>query len=417
MTLERPTFVEIFPDQRDFGVRTFGMPHNPGFLGVCFGSVITANSPAAQAGHPANWQAVLWHEFCHVVTLQLTRNKMPRWLSEGISVYEELQANPTWGQSMTPRYREMVLGKELTPVGDLSAAFLTAKSDLHMQFAYYQSSLVVEFLVARFGQESLKKILRDLAQGVEINQAIATNTAPMETIEKDFAAFVRERAEKLAPGLDWEKPKREELEQPEPEQLARHATNYYVLTSQAQKLVREKKWQEAKAPLEKLIKLFPANNGPDNPYAPLAAAHHGLGETNLERDALAKLAAIDADAVDAFQRLMELAGAAGDWSAVATNAGRFLAVNPLVSSPYEHLARASEALGQPKAAMESYRTLLTLDPPDPAEAHFRLAKLLHTAGDPSAKRHVLQALEEAPRFRDALRLLAEMEPASPANKP
>ena len=30
----------------------------------------TANSPAAQAGHPANWQAVLWHEFCHVVTLQ-----------------------------------------------------------------------------------------------------------------------------------------------------------------------------------------------------------------------------------------------------------------------------------------------------------------------------------------------------------
>ena len=91
--LEKPTTVEIFPDQKDFGVRTFGMPGNPGYLGVCFGPVITANSPAAQAGHPANWQAVLWHEFCHVVTLQMTKNKMPRWLSEGISVYEAMMAS------------------------------------------------------------------------------------------------------------------------------------------------------------------------------------------------------------------------------------------------------------------------------------------------------------------------------------
>ena len=47
ITLESPTVVEIFPEQKDFGVRTFGMPHNPGFLGVCFGRVVTANSPAS----------------------------------------------------------------------------------------------------------------------------------------------------------------------------------------------------------------------------------------------------------------------------------------------------------------------------------------------------------------------------------
>ena len=116
----QPTYVEIFPEQKDFGVRTFGMPHNPGFLGVCFGHVITANSPAAQGSHPENWQDVLWHEFCHVITLGITHNKMPRWLSEGISVYEERQANPVWGQAINPQYREMVLGEDLTPVGDLS---------------------------------------------------------------------------------------------------------------------------------------------------------------------------------------------------------------------------------------------------------------------------------------------------------
>ena len=101
-TLERRTTVEIFPEQKDFAVRTFGIPDNPGFLGVCFGHVITANSPASQTAHPASWEAVLWHEFCHTVTLTKTKNKMPRWLSEGISVFEEERENPSWGQWMQP---------------------------------------------------------------------------------------------------------------------------------------------------------------------------------------------------------------------------------------------------------------------------------------------------------------------------
>jgi hypothetical protein len=40
--------------------------------------------------------------------------------------------------------------------------------------------------------------------------------------------------------------------------------------------------------------------------------------------------------------------------------------------------------------------------------HFRLARLLHEDRQPSAKRHVLLALEEAPRFRTAQRLLLEI---------
>src|SRR5439155_4177413 len=93
VTLERPIIVELFPRQQDFAIRTFGLPGGAGFLGVCFGTVITANSPASQTASPSCWEATLWHEFCHAVTLNKTSNKMPRWLSEGISVYEERQAN------------------------------------------------------------------------------------------------------------------------------------------------------------------------------------------------------------------------------------------------------------------------------------------------------------------------------------
>ena len=112
--------------------------------------------------------------------------------------------------------------------------------------------------------------------------------------------------------------------------------------------------------------------------------------------------------VDTYSRLMELSAAAKDWGAVATNAERYLAVNPLVAQPYRHLAQASEALDRRDDAISACKTLLLLDPPDPAGAHFQLARLLHQSGDATAKRHLLQALEEAPRFRDAHRLLLEM---------
>lgn len=419
-TLREPVTVEIFPKPKDFGVRTFGMPGNPGYLGVCFGSVITANSPASQGASPANWQAVLWHEFCHVVTLQLTKNKMPRWLSEGISVFEEKQENPSWGQEMNPRYREMILGQDFVPLSELSGAFLAPKTDQHLQFAYYESSLAVEFLVGRFGADALRRVLTDLAEGAEINASIAKHTAPMEKLEKDFETFAKERAEKLAPGLDFTKPGRGAAVPDEGPLSVAVTTNYYTLTREGRRLLRDKEWAEAKNVAERLVKLFPSNTGDDSGYDLLAAVHRGMGATNAERAVLERWAVRDADALDTYSRLMDLHAAASDWSAVATNAQRFLAVNPLLHAPHGQLARASEALGRTNDAVRAARTALRLDPPNPADTHFQLARLLHATGDANAKRHLLLALEEAPRFRDAHKLLLKLageQPSPAAVKP
>ena len=105
---------------------------------------------------------------------------------------------------------------------------------------------------------------------------------------------------------------------------------------------------------------------------------------------------------------MDLETAAANWTAVAANARRYLAVNPLLPQPYRHLARAAEALGQREEAIAACRHLLRLDPPDPAGTHFQLARLLHAGGHPDARRHLLMALEEAPRFREAHQLLLQL---------
>lgn len=437
--LAKPTLVEVFTSQADFGVRTFAMPQNDGYLGVCFGNVITANSPGAYPGHPFNWEGMLWHEFCHVVTLNLTHNKMPRWLSEGISVYEERQANPTWGERLTPRYREMILGDDLTPVGNLTAAFLMPPSGEHLQFAYYESSLVVQFIVERFGFSKLQAILRDLGEGMEINQAIATNTVAMDTLEKDFAAYAKNIARNMGPKLDWERPEpvgRQSLARvgsrrltppsPQPVEPAgptgldravwakAHPTNFYAMLGQAQELVEKKDWPAAKPVLQRLIESCPEAL---SAYPMLAETYRALGETNAEQQVLERLAERDDTATPAYLRLMELARDAQDWQAVVLNARRYRAVNPLVPVSYRYLADAGEKTGDVRSSIEACRALLRLDPADPAELHYRLARLLNTIGDPAARREVLQALEEAPRYREALRLLLELHKPETASVP
>ena len=412
VSVTRPTIVEIFPQQKDFGVRTFGMPDNPGFLGVCFGRVVTAVSPAANRGHAINWEAVLWHEFCHTVTLQATNNKMPRWLSEGISVYEERQADPSWGEHMDADYREKILTGKLTPIAVMSSAFLAPPTPQDLQFAYFQASLVVEFLIDRYKEDSLKAILTDLAKGTPINEALAAHTAPLETLEHDFTQFAKDLAGKLGPALNWDRPDPMLLLPGAEAALADWAkerpANYWMLLREAEAHIESKQWAAAKIPLQTLLDRSPSLTGAGSPLALLATVHRALEEADAERAVLTKLTTLAADVPDANLRLASLAAGTNDWPVAERQARRALAVNPLIPAPWRALADAAEKSGNLPAAMGAWRTLLRLDPPNPAEAHYQLARLLHQTGSAEARRQVLMALGETPRHRAALKLLQEI---------
>jgi tetratricopeptide (TPR) repeat protein len=417
MTPPEPIIVEIFPQRKEFAVRTFGLPGAEGFLGVCFGRVITANSPASQGEHPSNWEAVLWHEFCHVVTLHKTRNKMPRWLSEGISVYEEAQQDTAWGTPLNPKFREMLLDDSLTPLSKLSSAFLAPPSPIHLQFAYFESALAVEFLVERFGLAALKGILDDLGAGTPINESLPRRAKKtLVQLDGDFLAFARRRAESPSPGATWEQPDLPPDADADAiaDWLAMHPKNFWGVQRLAARLVADANWPKARVAAEKLKGLDPGYVGPENAYMLLATIYRKTSNRAAERAILEELAARDGDAGPAFSRLIELGEQAGDWASLARNARRLLAINPLVAAPHRALGRAAEKLGARDDAIASYRALIVLDETDPAGSHYRLAKLLADAGKPAeARREVLKSLEEAPRFRDAHRLLLRLIDASP----
>ncbi|NQV31286.1 MAG: tetratricopeptide repeat protein [Phycisphaeraceae bacterium] len=410
LTLDKPVTLELFKNQQDFAVRTFGMPGGDGYLGVCFGDVITANSPKLELR--SNWEATLWHEFCHVVTLNLTNNKMPRWLSEGLSVYEERQHDATWGQHMTPQYRTMILGGDLTPISHLSGAFMSPPTSVHMQFAYYESSLVVEYLVNEYGMDVIKTILKDLGDGEEINGVIEKHTTSMDSLEQGFEAFAREQAEALAKGVDWEQP---ENMLPGPvntevvtQWLQDHPNSFWALTQQAGQFMAETQWESAKAPLKRLIELYPAYTGRGHAYAMLAKVHRELDESEDEQAVLVQWTQYSADATEAYYRLMQMNATESRWDRVLEEGDRYLAVYPLMSEVHRLMARAAQALDRPDEAVASYEIVLTLDPADPAQVHYQLARLLVDKDSARAKRHVLEALADAPRFRDAHQLLLQL---------
>ncbi len=405
-----PIYVEIFPAQKDFAIRTFGLPGGDGFLGVCFGRVVTANSPASQGPRPSNWQSVLWHEFCHVITLGKTRNRMPRWLSEGISVYEERQRNPTWGEHMSPRYRQMILGPELTPVSQLSGAFLSPPSPMHLQFAYYESSLVIEFLVGKYGIHRLRDILDALGDGLPTDSAFERSIGSMQRLDVEFAEYARNLALGFAPRADWtsrvsEKPSLDELHG---WSLA-YPTNYDVLWQLAKTQIAQRKYAEAKQSLERLVEMNVVGGSRDGVLEQLASVYHELGETDAELVTLREVVEVSSDALPALERLIEHAREQEDWAEVASLAAQVLAIHPLRPLGHHALAQAGKNMDRADWVARGTSALLQLEPIDEAGLNYQLADALATLGRPEeAKTHVLRALADAPRYRAAHRLLYQL---------
>ncbi|HZM06076.1 MAG TPA: hypothetical protein VFC44_24000, partial [Candidatus Saccharimonadales bacterium] len=236
-------------------------------------------------------------------------------------------------------------------------------------------------------------------------------TEPLPKLEKKFAAFVRARAENLAPGADLDKPPSEDAGAERLVWEKLHPHNYYLMMQKARDLMDSKHWAEAKPLLQSIAAAYDGERRAANPFWLAAVTERNLKDTNAELALLEKFAAQESDFADLDLRLIELTGARRDWPAETKYARQLLQINPLTSAPYRGLAEAGIGLDNKDQAIEASRKLLLLDPPDPAETHYTLARLLHArgGGEGEAKRQVLEALEDAPRYRDAQRLLLQIE--------
>ncbi len=185
-----PVAIELYDSREHFSVRTSGLP-NIGIQGVCFGRVVAAMSPESE---PFNWGNVIWHELGHVFAIQMSKNHVPRWFTEGLSEYETIVVRPEWGRELDPELYLAVANHKLPAVIDMNQAFTHADSGIDVSVAYYASSQLIVYIAEKFGMKSIGKALTYWGEGVPTAGVIvkAFGVQPAE-LDSGFRAWLKLR--------------------------------------------------------------------------------------------------------------------------------------------------------------------------------------------------------------------------------
>ena len=393
-----PVVVELYPRHQDFAVRTSGLP-GIGVLGVAFGDVVLMDSPSARSVVEGfDWASALWHEVAHVVTLGATNNLVSRWFSEGVSVYEEWQTGPSRFQGTetaegAARYRAMPIGvveahreAELLPVALLDEGFIRPTYPGQIMVSYNQAGLVCEFIAHAYGQGALARILDEYRDGKDTVGALegALDT-PHHAVDKAFEAYLDDRFAGVDPAA------------------------YEVAMEEAVASASKGNWSLVAEAARRAIAAYPNAAGKPSPYPMLAEAEGRQGNEGAAVDALTDYWRVGGRSPRALARLATaLDDAQRHEDALAVR--RSLAVTlPLAIDVRTRLGDDLLDAGKPREALQEYLAVQSLKPHDAADAHYRLARAYHRLNESEdARRHVLFALEIAPRFQDALSLLLEI---------
>lgn len=413
-----PIRIEVYRSHADFSVRTVGLA-GLGALGVSFGQVVAMDSPAARRVGEFNWGSTLWHELGHVFTLSATDSRVPRWLSEGLSVYEERRARPSWGDDPSPLFFATYAAGQLPKVSRLNDGFMRPAFPAQVPLSYYLASMVGEMIEAERGIEAIRGMLDGYRRGLTTERVFreVLRVEP-EAFDQQFDTWLRQRFQKqfdaVRPGM--------------PVTLGgqRRAGGdqtpitgpFMEALERGREHLEAGRLNEAIEELQKAKAMFPEYAQPDGPYALLAAAYQRLGQ---KQQAVAELAAMTAINEEAFSENIIAATAMlelGDRRGARVALDRAVWINPFDLAAHEKLAEVATLLGERQLAIRERKAIVALDPSDLVEAIYDLAVAYQDAGDlASARREVLRALERAPNFGKAQDLLLKLRGSPPPDHP
>jgi cellulose synthase operon protein C len=410
-TPKGPILIEIFPVHDDFAVRNLGLPGLVGALGACFGRVVSIDSPRAKAPGTFSWQATLWHELAHVITLQMSNQRVPRWLTEGISVYEEGREKPSWRSEMEVPFALALERGQVLKLRDLNSGF--TKPDT-IALSYYQASLLVEHIAATRGEAALRTLVRVYGDGVEGEAAVSKGLGiSIDELQGTFDKMLDERFATVRAALkDIAKPAKPGDDRQGGGDLAAlksaaadRAGSYRAQLALGAALAKAGD-KAAFEPLEKAAALVPMATGADSPHAIMGRLAEQLGDSARAIKEYRALLVHDHTAIDAARRLTELAAKSGDQTVLAFANERIVELDPFDAAAHSGLGRIALRARDATVAMREFKVALATGPADRATAHCDLAESYLLAGRAAdAKREALAALEIAPSFERAQDLL------------
>jgi len=403
----KPIKIEIFPRHDDFAVRCFGLPGAEVFLGICFGPLLAMNSPRARERGAFNWQETLWHEIAHVIHLELTANRIPRWLAEGLAVYEATHARTEWNMNMDLAMIRALRKGELLPLREIDEGF-TRRPEM-VSLVYYQSAQVIEYITERYGFEKALALLPYFKQGRKTEDAIRLVFAQsLEDFDKAFQEFLRRRFQPSMVEVEWEAQNIPASQQAEV--LRRKAEeqpqNFFAALAYGRYLAKHGQPALAEKFLAQAKNLLPAYVDEGNPYEALAELYWKQDRKPEAAEQLEFMTARNGKAIDQALKLGDWQLALKDTNAATRAFTRAVAIYPYEVEAQRRLGELLIAQQRPQAAALIFRAALALQPADRAGMYCLLAEAYLKSGQRAqAKKQALLALELAPNYERAQEIL------------
>ena len=315
--------VEVFPDKQTFSVRTAGLTGLETY-GASLGRVMTVVAPrAGETLGPFNWARILRHEFTHTINLMQTHGRVPRWLTEGLAVWEEhVPYRFAW---VPPAMYERATKDEMFTPREMAEALTHPKRPNDGEIAYMTGFWIVRCINETIGWDAVLKLLAAYGDGKGDDDAfLAATGMNVSAFHAKFAAWSKNEVK------DWgyDDATSKEVE---------------TLTKEAERLTRESQWEPAIAAWQTIVAKQPMN-----PTPPRRLAGIYLRQERPE-DALPQL-------------LLSLPLELQD--------NRFA----------KRIARIYDDTGDAKNALKYANAAIGIDPYDP-EAHDLLGELAQKASD------------------------------------
>ena len=395
MKLPGPVQVEVYPDHEDFAVRTMGMP-GLGALGVTFGQVVAMDSPSARKPGDFNWGSTLWHEMSHVFILTATNFRVPRWFTEGLAVHEEGERSSEWKSQPTPEILVAIRDKKLLPVARLDRGFVYPDYPSQVFVSYFQAGSICDFIKTKWSSDKLLDMVHSYAQLKTTPQVIQGDLGlTPEDFDKQYLAWINGKYGKQAANFDqW----REQLK---------------ALVAAAKQNDNDTVLRRGQA----MIAMYPEYVGDASPYELIADAAKAKGDSKTEAATLTAYVHEGGQTPALLKRLASLQESAGQRGDAAATLARLNYIYPVKDEElHRKLGDLLYAQKQYDGAVREYNALVALNPLDKAGAEFSLAQAYLGAGKKDkAQESVLAALETAPGYRPAQKLLLELQGSSKTN--
>src|SRR5947208_1533630 len=294
----------------------------------------------------------------------MSNQRVPRWLTEGISVFEEKRARPEWARQMDMEFAEILDHGQALKLRDLNAAFTDPKK---ISLAYYQASLLVEHLVTTFGDAGLRKLVRSFADGIDTEAALKTTLNTNfdqlqagfdQSLDRVFGPMRRALASDAGipgtTGVNDQVLASMPLDKLRP-YAADHPRSYRAQMALGRALATAggpADIDEAMQAFERAAALIPSAHGKESPHAEMAALALKKQDRARAIAELQALVAVDFDDIDAARQLAALMQEAGvvDPAKVAPVYQRIAALDPFDADAHRVLGRTAMQINQPDTA-------------------------------------------------------------------